>query len=651
MRTARAEAAAVSSKAGGDSPMLLSKEDYRYVGKNALKRIAIEGKPYPSDNRTEKLVLLGEDSAYMREAVYERYYSSKTPDPKTPTEEDPNPPKDPVPCYDRAILEIEPSPYAMDLGGDPAGSAGEVVAGWDEHGSYNDKDKVDANTLDIRLLASATVDNLKEYKSVTDIIRNFEDDIADYAELRNGEISRVIKSLKAKYDAQKKQRDDAIEAQQDSMTENADRVDSALRSAIERLEQELDERLDAIDKDEKLTAAEKELKRFEAREENATDREEAYAEAWFSKREARRRFNKVRSEQWAVFKEEIDGAWNECYDACNAARKQYANSVKSRRQSTSDAIMEIVGGGNPLSITQWVYGDGHGLWWGDEYLGGWEPQAWELQASWEGMAARSGKIRNYLIKTAYFDIEFESYLPPLENGNASESEEDEKRRRVYTKATRGCIIHRPSSTEIAAFYEALHNMTAKVLYPSILRTACVFTYSDESGSFTQNIEDGSAINDINGAGQSQTTNTAGEVVHSGHYNYTYDSRTFFFTYGDESQQEAIDKVYVTVFIVASESLSERAWSESDYEWKTTVNKEAYAVYGVRVEAVNKGLVVVDGQRNIKRIRWEFSVPSINLPNNLQPSGDDYRHDASAVVAMWSARADITFKWRSGIDEP
>ena len=50
--------------------MLSDRKDYYWYKGNAIKRIAIEGKPYPV--RPEKLVPLGEDEAYIQEAVCER---------------------------------------------------------------------------------------------------------------------------------------------------------------------------------------------------------------------------------------------------------------------------------------------------------------------------------------------------------------------------------------------------------------------------------------------------------------------------------------------------------------------------------------------------------------------------------------------------
>jgi hypothetical protein len=50
--------------------VLTDRDDYYWYGGNAIKRIAIEGKPYPE--RSAKLVMLGEDEAYIQEAARER---------------------------------------------------------------------------------------------------------------------------------------------------------------------------------------------------------------------------------------------------------------------------------------------------------------------------------------------------------------------------------------------------------------------------------------------------------------------------------------------------------------------------------------------------------------------------------------------------
>ena len=56
--------------------MLTNRDDYYFYGGNAIKRIAIEGKPYPE--RSAKLVMLGEDEAYIQEAAAERKYEERS---------------------------------------------------------------------------------------------------------------------------------------------------------------------------------------------------------------------------------------------------------------------------------------------------------------------------------------------------------------------------------------------------------------------------------------------------------------------------------------------------------------------------------------------------------------------------------------------
>lgn len=50
--------------------MLNNKDDYVYVSQDALKNVSIKGSPYPA--RKQKLVPLGEDIAYLQEAISER---------------------------------------------------------------------------------------------------------------------------------------------------------------------------------------------------------------------------------------------------------------------------------------------------------------------------------------------------------------------------------------------------------------------------------------------------------------------------------------------------------------------------------------------------------------------------------------------------
>lgn len=52
--------------------MLENRDDYEFLTENALKRIDVKGAPYPL--RSQKLVITGEDEAYLREAMLERRY-------------------------------------------------------------------------------------------------------------------------------------------------------------------------------------------------------------------------------------------------------------------------------------------------------------------------------------------------------------------------------------------------------------------------------------------------------------------------------------------------------------------------------------------------------------------------------------------------
>ena len=50
--------------------MLDDRDDYHFLTENAIARVTIAGKPYAA--RSEKLVPIGEDEAWLREAALER---------------------------------------------------------------------------------------------------------------------------------------------------------------------------------------------------------------------------------------------------------------------------------------------------------------------------------------------------------------------------------------------------------------------------------------------------------------------------------------------------------------------------------------------------------------------------------------------------
>ena len=51
---------------------ITKEDDFQFLTENALKNIAIKGRPYPV--RDQKLIMQGEDEAYIREAILEREY-------------------------------------------------------------------------------------------------------------------------------------------------------------------------------------------------------------------------------------------------------------------------------------------------------------------------------------------------------------------------------------------------------------------------------------------------------------------------------------------------------------------------------------------------------------------------------------------------
>ena len=57
--------------------MIKERKDYRFVTQNAMKRVTIDGSPYPV--RDQKLILLGEDEAFFAEALRERRYATGIP--------------------------------------------------------------------------------------------------------------------------------------------------------------------------------------------------------------------------------------------------------------------------------------------------------------------------------------------------------------------------------------------------------------------------------------------------------------------------------------------------------------------------------------------------------------------------------------------
>ena len=56
--------------------MLTEKRHYRHVSQEALRNVSVKGRPYPL--RNERLVLLGEDEAFIEEAIRERAYLQPT---------------------------------------------------------------------------------------------------------------------------------------------------------------------------------------------------------------------------------------------------------------------------------------------------------------------------------------------------------------------------------------------------------------------------------------------------------------------------------------------------------------------------------------------------------------------------------------------
>ena len=303
--------------------MLESREDYEWVSQDALKRVQIDGMPYPV--RPQKLVVKGEDEAYLREAIAERRFLRDLP----------------VSVYTAAILRITQGVLRAAWLYD---AVSEVV-----FSQYNTRIWVDADAAEdfesqipqgpFLVLTGTTTDTKPQGVDAAIAAYNDRVDAADdaLADALDDALDALVEALRSLYDARddavsdaESARDEAVEDAEASLAEDLDEMEDEHDAALDKIEKDYSEgRIDASERD-RLVAEETERYRWAV----VTRRDEADKAV----AEARDAFNEaVRSAEFTLY-DSSKAKWAEYEEAAGEARTTHRDEVASARLAVNAAV-------------------------------------------------------------------------------------------------------------------------------------------------------------------------------------------------------------------------------------------------------------------------------------------------------------------------
>lgn len=303
--------------------MLESREDYEWVSQDALKRVQIDGMPYPV--RPQKLIVKGEDEAYLREAVAERRFLRDLP----------------VSVYTAAILRITQGVLRAAWLYD---AVSEVV-----FSQYNSRIWVDADTAEdfsqelpqgpFLVLTGTPTDTKPQGVDAAIDAYNDRVDAADdaLADALADALDALVDALRSLYDARdnavsdaESARDEAIEDAEASLAEDLDEMEDEHDAALDDIERDYSEgRIDASERD-RLVAEETERYRWAV----VTRRDEADKAVV----EARDAFNEaVRSAEFTLY-DSSKAKWAEYEEEAGDARTTHKDEVASARLAVNAAV-------------------------------------------------------------------------------------------------------------------------------------------------------------------------------------------------------------------------------------------------------------------------------------------------------------------------
>lgn len=561
--------------------MLTSKSQYLFVTQNAMKRIAVEGAPYPA--RGQKLVRLGEDVAYLNEAIRERWQCGGSAERYAAVilrlKED-------ISAEYRAVRSLVPT-WRNESAGRPFADSGwtkaEAIAEW-----QGPSGKVLLWITDMMEPDGGDAADME--------VADCESDVAGYAQTRDDAVEAAEDALEADIEAASaayvsaKQAAEAAKADADAAT--ATRLEAALKKADDDYETEAQR----IAEDEEMGADEKSAALYESKVTReyakSTAENKAVAERMASD-------NTMGSAVWTAAQAAetaYKAAWSRYTASVESARTTYATMARTRYNAAAAVIAGIASQGQ-LRLTN-VFTGVNALW-------GWTAAKWAMEESRTALLPEKCETTEFLrerpmYRTATKPSTGEPYLPCVAVSVASDVQ------------LRDSV--RPSSGVVSRLYADLEGLTAKMgaEEPAVYRTA--YTYyqqqvydGHESGGYWQRPEGPADTADsIKFQTRSARWQDYLQRVLVDTLDGWADTYKFFVRHGHRHEIDWIGSVFATVRVRAEEYTYGWALKPDGEGGQTEGDKVAEKVssslYMFRVELVNEGVVEAAALAQIDALR-------------------------------------------------
>jgi len=533
--------------------MLENRDDYEFLTENALKRINIKGAPYPL--RSQKLVITGEDEAYLREAMLERRYI-----------EGANPEK-----YDKAILRVTQAVLRAKWLYD--GIAEDIF----RTGKWMDADKVEdyESVMPSGAVVTLYGQNPTSTKpaGVDAAISDAQDDIDDL----NDELAE---DLQAKYDAFESEieglyedrdakvadaemaRDDAVSQSESSLQSALAQMESEHEAAVETITKEYQEAMDDPDADH--DAARKKY------EKDLLDENNGYAMDVSARRD------KARLEKSEAENECRKATWDaECdlYDEAKLKFDSFAAETEELKKTCADDIADVESQRNQAIASLEQSAVYYGFLALDE-TAGYEPKPGGDGVEYSDALAEMAEGRREMEIAALCLDKYLRKTPLLVSEPAS------------GKIDATFVAHAPSSDATMMAYADLERMRCLTTTPpAVYRNAYYTGDPNDGASYSDEKATGSG-------GNVQFYYKSGNVV----LDYSDTSFSVFFGRRLELEEDWIDAIYATVRIYRSET------ARSD-DVPLTINR---TLGFMRVKLENEGVQCESDLADIDRIRDELA---------------------------------------------
>ena len=209
--------------------MIRRKEDYRFVTEDALKNIAVRGNIFPI--RGQKLVLLGEDEAFLREAILERKFYEAGPGGQQ------------VVPYDSRIVESSPKLFS---------TIGDLFTGIRAliHGRWYDREKLEEESEPITVYdvsGEEPKDSYERMARINEYLCDAQDQINGIRRAAEDGIDKARKALANAKEGALNTRDEAKKRTYDAHDEAVSAADEAYKRGLSSEDERHTGRMKAIE--------------------------------------------------------------------------------------------------------------------------------------------------------------------------------------------------------------------------------------------------------------------------------------------------------------------------------------------------------------------------------------------------------------------